>query len=147
MFHMDHVGITAADFEKTLHFYQALGFQVFKHWTNPERGMEACMMRSPDGSCLEIFHFDDAIPAADTVGRHYQRDGEAIEADLPQIGIKHIAFRVSDLDQAVEALRRQGLCEAVDVMHGGLDNRYLFIRDPNGIFVEIMENPYIQDET
>jgi len=33
----------------------------------------------------------------------------------------------------------------VDVMDGGLGNRYFFLRDPDGVFVELMENHCISD--
>lgn len=145
MFCFDHVGITAVDFDATVRFYRALGFEMMKSWSDESRKMKACMMKNGEEKCIEIFHFENYIPAPDTVGRHFERDGEAIEEDLPQIGIKHLAFRVKDLDETVEKLRGEGLCRGVDIMDGGLGNRYLFVRDPNGVFVEFMENPYIQD--
>ena len=145
MFYLDHVGITAVDFEKSVQFYRVLGFEPMKEWTDEGRGMKACMMKNPEGKCIELFHFDPYIPAPDTVGSHFERDGQAIEEDLPQIGLKHLAFRVKDLDDVVEKLTAAGLCRQADIMPGGLGNRYMFIRDPNGVFVEFMENPYIQD--
>lgn len=145
MFYLDHVGITAVDLERSIRFYGVLGFTPMKQWESPERGMRACMLKNAEGKCIELFHFDPCIPAPDTVGSHFARDGQAIEEDLPQIGLKHLAFRVENLDQVVEDLRAAGLCGEVDIMPGGLGNRYLFIRDPSGVFVEFMENPYIQD--
>lgn len=145
MFYLDHVGITAIDFEGTKKFYGVLGFEEMKSWTYEPRKMKACMMKNPEGKCIEIFHFEDYIPAPDTVGSHFERDGVAIEEDLPQIGLKHVAFRVKDLKAVVAQLQEAGLCGEVDIMPGGLGNIYCFIRDPNGIFVEFMENPYFED--
>lgn len=146
MFYLDHVGITTEYYEETIRFYQALDFAPMKSWSDEGRRMQACMLKNPEGKCIEIFHFDPCIPPPDTVGSHFARDGQAIEEDLPQVGLKHVAFRVKNLDEVVERLRAQGLCQEVDIMPGGLGNRYLFLRDPNGIFVEFMENPYIQDD-
>ena len=145
MFYLDHVGITAVDYDASVHFYRVLGFEIMKSWTYEARKMKACMMKNREGKCIELFHFEEAIPAPDTVGSHFARDGEAIEEDLPQIGIKHVAFRVKDLDAAAALLKAEGLCKDVDIMDGGLGNRYMFVRDPNGVFVEFMENPYIKD--
>jgi len=145
MFYLDHVGITAIDFEGTKKFYGVLGFEEMKSWTYEPRKMKACMMKNAEGKCIEIFHFEDYIPAPDTVGSHFERDGVAIEEDLPQIGLKHVAFRVKDLRAVVAQLQEAGLCGEVDIMPGGLGNIYCFIRDPNGIFVEFMENPYFED--
>ncbi len=145
MFYLDHVGITAVDFEGTKKFYSVLGFEEMKSWTYEPRKMKACMMKNAEGKCIEIFFFEDYIPAPDTVGSHFERDGVAIEEDLPQIGLKHVAFRVKDLKAVVAKLQSEGLCGEVDFMPGGLGNTYCFIRDPNGVFVEFMENPYIED--
>ena len=145
MFCFDHVAVTAVDFEGTKKFYGALGFEELKSWTYEPRKMQACMLKNEGGQCIEIFHFEDYIPTADTVGSHFARDGEAIEEDLPQIGLKHLAFRVKDLRAVVEKLQSEGLCGEVDIMPGGHGNIYCFIRDPNGVFVEFMENPYFED--
>ena len=145
MFCFDHVAITAIDFEGTKKFYSVLGFEELKSWTYEPRKMQACMLKNAEGKCIEIFHFEDYIPAPETVGSRFARDGEAIEEDLPQIGLKHLAFRVKDLRAVVARLQSEGLCGEVDIMPGGLGNIYCFIRDPNGVFVEFMENPYFED--
>lgn len=145
MFYFDHMSITAADLERSIRFYTALGFSILRRWSYAPRGMDACMMKNQEDKCIELFHFAQPIPAPDTVGSHYARDGEAIEEDLPQIGLKHLAFRVKNLDDALAHLRASGLCTDVDVMDGGLGNRYFFLRDPDGVFVEFMENPCISD--
>lgn len=145
MFRFDHIGITALDLDSTIRFYSVLGFNIMKSWTNKDRNMKACMMKNERNECIEIFYFKDYIPSPVTVGSQIGNDSEAIEADLPQIGIKHLAFRVNDLDETLALLQTEGLCDTADIMDGGLGNRYMFIRDPNGIFVEFMENPYIKD--
>jgi glyoxylase I family protein len=51
----------------------------------------------------------------------------------------HVAFEVADYDEAREELRRQGYTFYEAHGEGVLSRKQLFVRDPNGFYIELYE--------
>ena len=119
-----HVAIICSDYEKAVDFYvKKLGFSIIREKQRPEQQDVLMMLRSGE-TVLELF----------------------IKADAPQrvsdpeaLGMRHLAFRVDNLDETVAGLNSRGVeTELVreDKINGG---RFTFFRDPDGLPLELHE--------
>ena len=121
---MHHVAIIVSDYRRAREFYvEKLGFPVLRENFRPDRGDWKLDLKFGDGE-LEIF----AIPGAPP------------RPSWPEArGLRHLAFRVEDVEAAVRALEQRGIpCEPIrtDPFTGG---RMTFFRDPDGLPLELHE--------
>ena len=121
---MHHVAIIVSDYRRAREFYvEELGFPVLRENFRPDRGDWKLDLKFGDGE-LEIF----AIPGAPP------------RPSWPEArGLRHLAFRVEDVEAAVRALEQRGIpCEPIrtDPFTGG---RMTFFRDPDGLPLELHE--------
>ena len=121
---MHHVAIIVSDYRRAREFYvEKLGFPVLRENFRPDRGDWKLDLKFGDGE-LEIF----AIPGAPP------------RPSWPEArGLRHLAFRVEDVEAAVRALEQRGIpCEPIrtDPFTGG---RMTFLRDPDGLPLELHE--------
>ena len=124
LFKQHHIAIICSDWDKTREFYMdKLGFLMFREVYRPEMNDYLRMLQQGD-TVLEIF----------------------IKPDAPQrvnnpeaMGLRHLAFRVADIEPAVAWLHSVGIeTEPIreDKVNGG---RYTFFKDPDGLPLEIHE--------
>jgi catechol 2,3-dioxygenase-like lactoylglutathione lyase family enzyme len=137
---MDHVGIVVDDLAAATAFFVELGLEVQGDgrveggWVDRIVGLEGvrarfAMMQTPDRhGRLELVKFD-APPGPDG-DRH-------APANLPSL--RHLAFVVDDIDDAVARLRDRGAELVGDVERAGDSYRLCYIRGPEGIIVELAE--------
>ena len=121
---MHHVAIIVSDYRQAREFYvEKLGFPVLRENFRPDRGDWKLDLKFGDGE-LELF----AIPGAPP------------RPSWPEArGLRHLAFRVEDVEAAVRALEERGIpCEPIrtDPFTGG---RMTFFRDPDGLPLELHE--------
>ncbi len=137
---MEHVGIVVDDLAAATAFFAELGLElqggglVEGDWVDRVVGLEGiraeiAMMETPDGhGRVELVKFHS--PSA--------RDGDR-HAPSNTLGIRHLAFRVDDLDAAVESLRAHG-GELVGEVERYKDiYRLCYVSGPEGIIVELAE--------
>ena len=119
-----HIAIICSDYEKAREFYiEKLGFALVREVYRPERNDCLRLLRQGD-TLLELFIKPDA-PARVT-------EPEAL-------GLRHLAFRVEDIDSAVAWLNGMGIpTEPIrrDSVDGG---RFTFFKDPDGLPLELHE--------
>ena len=124
LFKQHHIAIICSDWDKTREFYMdKLGFLMFREVYRPEMNDYLRMLQQGD-TVLEIF----------------------IKPDAPQrvnnpeaMGLRHLAFRVADIEPAVAWLHSVGIeTEPIreDKVNGG---RYTFFKDPDGLPMELHE--------
>lgn len=135
-----HIGIVVEDLRDAIDFFTELGLeldgegQVEGDWVDRVNGIEGvraemAMMNTPDGDgTLELIRFNS--PAGP------EPDFNA-PANVP--GIRHILFRVDDLDDTVSRLRARGgeLVGTVEEYAGIY--RLCFMRGPAGIIIELAQ--------
>ncbi len=130
MFGIDHYAISVSDSEKSRVFYEKLGFRVVKDYQADDGSVRILQMEK-DGFLLEMFCYPDSNPTPDFV--------ETLNTDLHVNGAKHMALAVEDPKRAAEYLLKEGLIGEMPVINEGrLGRPYFFIKDPDGIFVEII---------
>ena len=119
-----HVAIICSDYARSKAFYvNTLGFSVIREVWREDRGDWLTMLQSGE-VVLELFTKPDA-PDRPT-------QPEAL-------GLRHLAFRVEDAEQAAAWLRERGVeTEPIreDPVNGG---RMTFFRDPDGLPLELHE--------
>ncbi len=128
---MHHVALSVSDLGTSIGFYAAFGFAPVYRW-QAEDGSLAIAQLKLDGILLELFCFAASTPAP--------ASSKQLASDLPRIGIKHFGLRVPDIGAALERLRAAGLAGDIQVMHGRTGINYFFIRDPDGILLEIVQD-------
>jgi glyoxylase I family protein len=124
----EHVGMTSRDAERTIAFYcDLLGLRLALRKSQPSGEL---LFLDAGGGMLEIM-----IPAA--AGLDRSRDVLPTEA-----GMRHLTFAFSDVDAMLAKLEAAG----VDVVERPRDahnremvKRVAFVRDPDGIIVELIE--------
>ncbi|WP_018652453.1 SMU1112c/YaeR family gloxylase I-like metalloprotein [Actinobacillus capsulatus] len=120
-----HVAIIAADYAKSKHFYtQILGAEIIEETYRAARESYKLDLRFADGSQIELFSFPNPP----------QRPNSP-EA----CGLRHLAFRVKDIQQAVKFLAKNAVeCEPIriDELTG---KRFTFFKDPDGLPLEFYE--------
>ena len=120
-----HVAIICSDYDRSRHFYvEILGLQVVAENYRAERDSWKLDLRLPDGSQLELFSFPNPPP------RPSRPEAQ---------GLRHLAFRVTNIQQQVERLVAQG----VEVEPIRIDEftgmRYTFFHDPDNLPLELYE--------
>ena len=132
MFSPHHVAISVSSLEQSTAFYEKLGFTEVMRWQADDGGLTIVQMQLV-GLLLEMFCY--ASPKEGEV------KGRSLESDLKMLGTKHFGLRVADIEMARKQLIENGLIDAfVSVTKGRTGINYLFLRDPDGMFVEIVQD-------
>jgi catechol 2,3-dioxygenase-like lactoylglutathione lyase family enzyme len=146
---IDHVNLVVADLPRMLAFYRdVLGLAVTKHvtisgdWIGKTVGLE--------GVRAEVVYLD--LPAGPRIELIRYASPEAVHApgvDRPNaLGLRHMAFRVDDIDAVVARLRTGGVRFFSDVQAvpdaqvtyaGGVRKQLVYFRDPEGNILELCE--------
>ena len=125
LFHrMHHVAIIVSDYERAKAFYvEKLGLPILRENYREERGDWKLDLQFGDGE-LEIV----ASPGAPARPGHPEAQG-----------LRHLAFRVDDVEQAVKELEEQGIpCEPIR-LDTYTQRRFTFFHDPDGLPLELHE--------
>lgn len=119
-----HTCYRITDPEKSLAFYEALGFEKRREMQIREEAMNYFLGLPGDGDRLELTYNFEIPDGGYDVGTGYG----------------HIAITVQDLDSTLAGLAAQGIepeRPPYTVREGG--NRICFVRDPDSYRVEIIE--------
>jgi catechol 2,3-dioxygenase-like lactoylglutathione lyase family enzyme len=137
---MEHVGIVVDDLAAAIGFFVELGLvlqgemAVDGDWVDRIVGLDGirvdtAMLETPDGGGrLELVRFY-APP--------YHGDTGTLPANAP--GLRHLAFRVDDLDAVLAGLRAHGAELVGEVVQYEDLYRLCYVRGPAGIIVELAE--------
>jgi catechol 2,3-dioxygenase-like lactoylglutathione lyase family enzyme len=124
-----HISITVSDIERSLAFYRdLLGLPVTGVVTlGGENGLVIHFLDAGNNALLELFSFTNAV----AVPSDFVYDDR-------QVGARHLAFKVEDVDAVAAHVRAAGVeftLEPLDAV-GGV--RIAFFKDPDGTLVEIV---------
>lgn len=121
-----HVALTVANAERSIQFYEKFGFQVVQTPAGSKHGI----YRLKHGSVILELFVD-----AEATGKVT----DEFAGDLKQIGPNHFGFATEDLSQAVADLKKKGIELASEIKEGRTVSKYCFFRDPDGNWVEILQ--------
>ena len=125
LLHVHHIAIICSDYPVSKRFYtEVLGLSIIREVYRAERQSWKLDLALNDHYIIELFSFPGAPP----------------RPSRPEaIGLRHLAFAVSDLDATVQELaRHQVVAEPirVDEFTG---RRFTFIADPDDLPLEFYE--------
>ena len=122
---LGHIAIKVNDLDASLAFYEKLGFPEILRLLNAKGKPWIVYLRITDNTLLELFPGGTGAPVPG-----------------PEItGVNHLSLAVGDLDATEAALRSEGILLSRPRKDGrGVDgNRGMWIEDPDGNRIEIME--------
>ena len=142
---MVHVNVNCSDYERSLRFYERLGFRVL--WEVPEVSSRAgaaaggmppyrvrgalLMLGSGPSTLIDLLEWKDP------------RDDAAPYPHLYHLGLARIALNTSDLDADMAELEAQGVeflsKPARLAGPGGSETRFVCFKDPDGTVLELVE--------
>lgn len=132
MYSIHHVALSVSDQTISVAFYEKLGFKQVHFWKADDESLSITHLRLGD-FILELFCYKHFTSAPATI--------HATATDLPIIGTKHFGLRVDSIEAAHKDLANKGIIAGdIPINQGRTGPRYLFIEDPDGILVEIMED-------
>ena len=117
-----HTCYRIGDIDRSVAFYEALGFEELRRMPIREEAINVFMGLPGDGPRLELTY-----------------NHGVSEYELGT-GYNHIAITVADLDEVLPALAAQGIepeKPPYTVREGG--SRLCFVRDPDGYRIELIE--------
>ncbi|WP_367135985.1 methylmalonyl-CoA epimerase [Saccharothrix sp. HUAS TT1] len=132
---IDHVGIAVPDLDAAIAFHREhFGLEVAHQEVNEEQGVREAMLRAPgdDGTGAAVQLLAPLTPES-TIAKFIGRSGP---------GLQQLAYRVSDVDAAADALRAKGLRLLYEeARRGTSDSRVNFVhpKDAGGVLVELVE--------
>jgi catechol 2,3-dioxygenase-like lactoylglutathione lyase family enzyme len=146
---IDHVNLVVRDLKTMTEFYRdVLGFRVTKsvtisgEWIDAVVGLtdvlaDVVYMDLPAGPRVELIHYKR--PAA---------SGTPGSSHANAYGLRHLAFRVSDIEQTLSRITQAGFGKNSSIASvprsqvqyaGGAQKRLVYFHDPEGNLLELCE--------
>lgn len=133
MFEFHHCALSVRDLGKSVDFYHCFGFQPVLIWKSPDEALHIAHLRLKEqDTILELFWYakNACLPSEE----------QSVGNDLERVGVKHLALKVASLSEAKRFLSDHGLPQGSDIVHGRTGIDYFFVRDPDGLWLEIVED-------
>jgi len=118
-----YVGIRVTNVQKSIDFYtKLLGMKLVSRGKNEQTKGEYIALQSEEGGfILEL--------------NYYEKDSPFNTEYTAGEGLDHLAFKVDNLDKALEEIRKSGYRVILEMQANG--GRWAYIEDPNGIWIEL----------
>jgi methylmalonyl-CoA/ethylmalonyl-CoA epimerase len=132
---IDHVGIAVHDLDAAIDFYrESFGFGLVHEETNEDQGVrEAMVAVGTSGTFIQLLA---PLRPDSPIARFLERSGP---------GVQQVAYRVTDIEQAMAAARAQGMQLLYDEpRRGTAGSRINFIHPTSagGVLVELVQPPH-----
>ena len=135
---IDHVGIAVPDFDAAVEFHRAtFGLELVHEEVNEEQGVREGMLRAPGdpgtGAAVQLLA---PLSPTSTIAKFLDRSGP---------GLQQLAYRVTDMESAMTALRAAGvrlLYETPRRGTAGSQINFIHPKDAGGVLIELVEPPH-----
>ncbi len=126
-----HVAISVRDVDKTVDFYARLGFVEKLRWVAEDRLLTIVHLQLKR-TFLEVFCYskNSSLEIPDI----------SIGNELEAVGVKHMALSVPDLKIAKSNIDSVINVRATQITSGRTGIDYFFVQDPDGLWVEIVQD-------
>lgn len=120
-----HVAIICSDYPLSKNFYtEILGLEIVKEVYRAERHSFKLDLSVNGNYQIELFSFPDAPP----------------RLSFPEAnGLRHLAFEVDDLEDAVNELKLMGIMTEAVRIDEYTGKKFVFFEDPDGLPLELYE--------
>ncbi len=127
---LHHVAFSVRDIEESIAWYKStFDAEVIERYSRHD--MEIAHLKIV-GARLELF----SSPAGMEALPEYRKN---LTSDLAVIGTKHVCLETDDLDVLEKTLKEKGVELVTKINTAGFGGRYVFIKDPNGILIELYQ--------
>ena len=139
---IDHLNIVVSDLEKSKEFFLLLGctegissdldtgFMEKVTGIQGAKGTFVALHHPGSNLSIELLKFDDAAAGDETIGQ------------ANRIGLRHLAFAVSDIEAEVQRLRSHGVEFIGEIQTWEkTGKRLVYFRGPDGILLEFAQYP------
>ena len=141
-----HVNVNCSDFDRSLEFYELLGFQKYLDVPSTNTKEVAAAVGMPPyrvkGALLALKNAKSPF-VIDLLEWQDPTDDEAPYGHLYHLGINRIALSTDDLEQEMARLKLQGvefLSEPASVkIEDGPETRFVCFKDPDGTVIELVQ--------
>jgi glyoxylase I family protein len=125
--HIHHIAIICSDYTASKNFYtRILGFEILAEHYRAERNSYKLDLSLNGKYCIELFSFPS--PPARPSGPE-------------ACGLRHLAFQVENVDDAVRKLNLLGVVTEPIRTDEWTGKRFTFFRDPDNLPLELYEQP------
>jgi methylmalonyl-CoA/ethylmalonyl-CoA epimerase len=132
---IDHVGVAVPDLDAAIEFYRStFGLRLAHVEVNEEQGVHEAMIRasgdSGGGTAIQLLA---PLRPDSTIAKFIDRSGP---------GLQQLAYRVTDVDAAADALRAKGLRLLYEQAKRGTSNsrvNFVHPKDAGGVLIELVE--------
>lgn len=120
-----HIAIICSDYQKSKYFYsEILGFRILLEVYREERQSYKLDLEVGNQYQIELFSFP----------------GPPARASRPEAaGLRHLAFEVDDIDEAIGSLQANGVITEPIRIDEFTGKRFTFFADPDGLPLELYE--------
>lgn len=127
---VDHIGIAVKNLDETLKFYtEALGLEVHGTETVEEQKVKVAFLPLGD---TEVELLESTSPDG-PIAKYIEKKGE---------GIQHLAFKVENIEEAIEYMKEKGfrmIDEKPRYGAGGAKIAFMHPKSSHGVLVELSE--------
>ena len=120
--YVDHVAVTVKDVEKSVLFYDKIGFKV---------------IRKLDSDTMKIVFVGNGLAELELFEPKKGANAISPLGEL-ETGIKHIAFHVDNIDTAVKEFEENGIKFTTEIRRRG-DRANIFFSDPDGTVLQLLQ--------
>ncbi|HZA15880.1 MAG TPA: methylmalonyl-CoA epimerase [Pseudonocardiaceae bacterium] len=131
---IDHVGVAVPDFDAAVEFYRTFGLELVHEEVNEEQGVREGMLRAPGdsgtGAAVQLLA---PLGPTSTIAKFLGRNGP---------GLQQLAYRVTDIEAATQALRATGMRLLYETAHRGTAGskiNFVHPKDAGGVLIELVE--------
>jgi glyoxalase family protein len=127
---LHHIALSVRDAQASIEFYSHFGFTEAVVWRADDATLAIHQLINHESVMLELFVYAASVQKP--------RIHNTVGNNLEEIGIKHLGMRVDNLDEFRVAINSIG--EVTDIVMGRTGFRYFFVKDPDGNWVEVVED-------
>ncbi len=131
MFSIHHVALSVSNMERTCNFYALFGFDIVYSWESDAKDIQISHLKLGE-TFLELFCFKEHQEAP--------KSSKELITDLPRLGVKHFGLKVKSIHETKKFLEEHGYQEEIEVIRGKTEVDYFFIKDPDGILLEFIQD-------
>jgi glyoxylase I family protein len=130
MYSPHHIAFSVSNVQVSVDFYKKLGFEELSFWEETDKSLSITHL-ALNGLVLELFCYATPQQAPDSI--------HTTSTDLPIIGTKHFGLKTASMEAARTDLAAKGIVAADIEIKQGKWYKYFFVKDPDGILVEITD--------
>ncbi len=121
-----HIAIICSHYDVSKKFYtEVLNCEIVKETYRAERQSYKLDLKVNEVYQIELFSFPDPLK----------------RLSRPEAcGLRHLAFEVNDIEEAIRALNEKGVATEPIRMDELTEKRFTFFTDPDGLPLELYEN-------